>query len=171
MIKGHTDVLMISESNLDNSVPDGQFLIEGYGAPFRLDRNKLGVVSCFFSAMMFLPNYFHLVLALKISFLGWIFESYIVLVTLKVLISNSIWTGYPSLQMLIHLLWEHKQNSVSKTQRIHHDLILTNTHLSFQWSCAIGTGLSDFPKMVLTVMKMHFPKKKPLSIPKIKKLS
>ena len=48
MIKGHIDVLMISESNLDNSVPDEQFLIEGYGTPFRLDRNKLGVVSCFF---------------------------------------------------------------------------------------------------------------------------
>ena len=27
---------MISESKLDNSFPDEQFLIEGYGAPFRL---------------------------------------------------------------------------------------------------------------------------------------
>ena len=34
MVKGHIDVLMISESKLDNSFPDGQFLIEGYGAPF-----------------------------------------------------------------------------------------------------------------------------------------
>ena len=34
MVKGHIDVLMISESKLDNSFPDGQFLIEGYSAPF-----------------------------------------------------------------------------------------------------------------------------------------
>ena len=34
MVKGHIDVLMISESKLDNSLPDGQFLIEGYSAPF-----------------------------------------------------------------------------------------------------------------------------------------
>ena len=40
MIKGHNDVLMISESKLDNSFFDGQFPIEGYGAPFRLDQNK-----------------------------------------------------------------------------------------------------------------------------------
>ena len=44
MIKGHIYVLMISESKLDNSFLGGQFLIEGYVAPFRLDRNKL--VSC-----------------------------------------------------------------------------------------------------------------------------
>ena len=31
---------MISESKLENSFPDGQFLIEGYSAPFRLDQNK-----------------------------------------------------------------------------------------------------------------------------------
>ena len=40
MIKGHNGVLMISESKLENSFPDGQFLIEGYSAPFRLDQNK-----------------------------------------------------------------------------------------------------------------------------------
>ena len=40
MIKGHIDVLMISESKLDNSFPDGQFLIERYSAPFRQDQNK-----------------------------------------------------------------------------------------------------------------------------------
>ena len=34
MVKGHINVLMISESKLDNSFPDGQFLIEGYGTPF-----------------------------------------------------------------------------------------------------------------------------------------
>ena len=52
------------------------------------------------------------------------------------------------------------------------DLILTNKHLSFQRSCAIKTGLSDFHKMVLTVMKIHFPKRKPriITCPKYKKI-
>ena len=33
---------MISESKLDNSFPDGQFVIEGFGKPFHLDRNRNG---------------------------------------------------------------------------------------------------------------------------------
>lgn len=41
MIKGHTDVRMMSEANLDNIFSDGQFLIESYATRFRLDRNKL----------------------------------------------------------------------------------------------------------------------------------
>ena len=41
IIKGHNDVLMMSKSKLDNSFPDGQLQIEDYGAPFRLDQNKL----------------------------------------------------------------------------------------------------------------------------------
>ena len=41
-IKGNIDVLMISETKLDDSFPSMQFLIEGYGPPYRLDRNSHG---------------------------------------------------------------------------------------------------------------------------------
>lgn len=41
------------------------------------------------------------------------------------------------------------------------DLILTNRPRSFQNSTVIGTGLSDFHRMTLTVMKMYFEKPKP----------
>ena len=41
------------------------------------------------------------------------------------------------------------------------DLILTNSPRSFQSSCAIETGLSDFHKMTVTVMKASFQKLKP----------
>ena len=41
-IKGNIDVLMISETKLDDSFPSMQFLIEGYGPPYRLDRNSRG---------------------------------------------------------------------------------------------------------------------------------
>ena len=42
IVKDNIDVLMISESKLDDSFPDSQFLIEGFGKPFRLDRNRNG---------------------------------------------------------------------------------------------------------------------------------
>ena len=40
------------------------------------------------------------------------------------------------------------------------DLLLTNKPLSFQTTTVMETGLSDFHKMVVAVMKMHFPKMK-----------
>ena len=36
------DVLVISESKLDESFPVGQFRIPGYVSPFRLDRDQHG---------------------------------------------------------------------------------------------------------------------------------
>ena len=41
------------------------------------------------------------------------------------------------------------------------DLILTNSPYSFQSSCVIETGLSDFHKMTVTVMKTTYEKLKP----------
>ena len=39
------------------------------------------------------------------------------------------------------------------------DLILTNKPLSFKNTYVIETGLSEFHRMIVAVMKMHFPKK------------
>ena len=41
-IKGSTDIFMISKTKLDDSFPQGQFLIEGFHSSFRFDRNKTG---------------------------------------------------------------------------------------------------------------------------------
>ena len=41
-VKGYIDILMISETKLDESFSIGQFLIDGYSVPFRLDRNENG---------------------------------------------------------------------------------------------------------------------------------
>ena len=41
-VKGNIDILIISETELDESFPVGQFLIEGYDVPFRFDRNGNG---------------------------------------------------------------------------------------------------------------------------------
>ena len=41
-IMGNIDILMISETKLSSSFPIGQFLINGYSEPFRIDRNSQG---------------------------------------------------------------------------------------------------------------------------------
>ena len=42
IIKGNLDILIITESKLDDTFPLNQFLIEGYSPPFRCDRNING---------------------------------------------------------------------------------------------------------------------------------
>ena len=39
-IKGNIDVLLISEIKIDDSFPNGNFLIDGFSMPYRLDRNS-----------------------------------------------------------------------------------------------------------------------------------
>ena len=41
-VKGKIDVLMISETKIDESFPKGNFLIEGFSTPYRLDRDSKG---------------------------------------------------------------------------------------------------------------------------------
>ena len=41
------------------------------------------------------------------------------------------------------------------------DLILTNFPKSFQHTQIVDTGLSDFHKLTLTILKTHFPRLKP----------
>ena len=42
IIAANIDVLMVAETKIDSSSPKGQFLIDGFAAPYRLDRNKDG---------------------------------------------------------------------------------------------------------------------------------
>ena len=42
LVHDKIDVLMISETKLDDSFPLQQFVIEGFSSPFRLDRNWWG---------------------------------------------------------------------------------------------------------------------------------
>ena len=40
IIKDNIDILMISEINVGNSFPDGQFFLDGFGIPFHNYRNR-----------------------------------------------------------------------------------------------------------------------------------
>ena len=41
-IKDNINILMISETKVDNSFPDSEFLLDDFGTPFRLDQNRNG---------------------------------------------------------------------------------------------------------------------------------
>ena len=41
-VEGNADVVMISETKLDDTFPVDQFIFEGFRKPFRIDRNKNG---------------------------------------------------------------------------------------------------------------------------------
>ena len=42
MIKDNIDILLVSETKLDNKFPVGQFCIDGYWTPYRLGRTSHG---------------------------------------------------------------------------------------------------------------------------------
>ena len=42
IIPGNVDIIVFSETKLDDSYPSAQLLINGFGKPFRLDRNAYG---------------------------------------------------------------------------------------------------------------------------------
>ena len=41
-IKGSIDVLLVSETKIDDSFPNGNFLLDGFSTPYKLDRNSNG---------------------------------------------------------------------------------------------------------------------------------
>ena len=41
-VEGKINILMISETKIDESFPKGNFLIEGFSTPYRLDRDSKG---------------------------------------------------------------------------------------------------------------------------------
>ena len=42
-------IMLICQSKLDDSIPDGQFLIEGFGKLFRLDQKEMELVLTLFT--------------------------------------------------------------------------------------------------------------------------
>ena len=42
IIKDNIDVSLISKTEVDDTFPNGQFFLDGFGTPFRLDQNSYG---------------------------------------------------------------------------------------------------------------------------------
>ena len=56
-IHRNVDILMISETKLDSSLPTGQFLINSFKTPFYVDRNGHGVGVFYISGKIYYQKY------------------------------------------------------------------------------------------------------------------
>ena len=188
---------MISETKVDDSFPDCQFFLDGFGTPFRLDRNRNGkgimlfirndisakVVSThdrpiesFYVELNFRNKKWllncsynpkhtsvesHLdSLSKSIDSLSSKYDNFILLGDFNSCMEDSPMKTCGKVYKLQNLIKESTcfKNPENPTCI---DLILTNMPLSFKNTYVIETELSDFHKMVLAVLKMHFPKMKP----------
>ena len=191
-IKGNIDVLLVSETKIDDSFPIGNFLIDGFSTPYRLDRNSNGGGLMLFVREDISSNLveaeakpiegFYIELNLRND--KWLlncsynphknnignhlkalsdfldshsstYEKVLTLGDFNVEADDQNMKTFCdsySLTSLIKQLTCYKNPSHPKCI----DLILTNVPRSFQTTCVIETGLSDFHLMTLTVMGKSF---------------
>ena len=196
-VKGNIDILIISETKLDESFPVGQFLINGYGVPYRLDRDGNGggillyiredTPSKLLSINRNIEGFFVEINPRNKE--KWLLScSYN---PKRAQISNQLaeiskitdlyLTKYDQLFFLGDFNAGLEDTSVKNFCSSYNltnmnnkptcfknpdnpsgiDIILTNCSRSLQNSGVIETGLSDFHKLVVTVMKTTFKKSKP----------
>ena len=140
---------MVSETKIDDSFLQGQFVIDGFSAPYRLncsynlhknsienhlDRisKSLDLLSSDYEKMIFLGDF-------NVTDDEHHMKSFCENYGLKNLIRQPTCYKNPSNPVCI-------------------DLILTNVPRSFQSTCVVETGLYDFRLMALTVMRKIFKK-------------
>ena len=189
---------MVAETKIDNSFPKGQFFIQGYSEPFRLDRNSNGGgllvyveedipskqlksfkfgddIECigfeinlrkkkwaFFS--IYRPprqsqSYFFDQLSTAIDHFSDKYENFVIVGDFNALETEKEIGDFMDLFAFKNLVTEPTCFKSGNPRCI--DLILTNRGRNFQQTTAIETGLSDFHKMVVTVLKASFDKQKP----------
>ena len=193
IVKDKVDILLVSETKLDETFPKNQFFIEGYSQPFRLDKSALsgGIliyiredIPCKELKRHSLPNDIQgLFIEITLRKRKWIlFGGYN---PMKARISyfldhvgkslDKYLGDYDNLLLLGDFNSEVVENSMKEFCGIYNlnnlikeptcykninnptsiDVILTNRYMSFCKSQAIETGISDFHKMTVTVLK-HF---------------
>jgi hypothetical protein len=188
---------MISETKLDSTFPVGQFVINGFSTPFRLDRNRNGggimlyvrediPVKLLFTEVLPIESFY---VEINLRKKKWLlcccynpnknlFSSFCSAISKSLDLYTS---GYENLLLLGDFNIEVNDESMQEFCESYGlkslikdptcfknpenpsciDLILTNKATYFQNSCTIETGLSDFHKMTISVMKGSFEKLKP----------
>ena len=190
MVTEEIDILMITETKLDDSFPASQFFIQGFCTPFRLDRNKNGG-----GILLYIRSN---ITSTKLN--RYIIKNQMEPFFVEIRIGNSIWLLYCSYnpskpqiashiqeisngidayckkyenvlimgdfnvdvkEVSLHLFCnQYKSKSLNKGPTCYKnidnssciDLFLTNSAKSFESTCTIETGLSDFHKLVVTVL-------------------
>ena len=199
IIKDKIDILLISETKIDNSFPEAQFSIDGYSKPYRYDRNAFGGgylayfrkdIPCRqLNDYNIGGNTEGTFIEINIGKKKWLLffgynphkgniSNFLQNVTSTL---DKYLKSYDNILVMGDFNSEFKEGpiklfcesynlkSLIKTPTCYKnptnptciDLILTNRFNSFQNSITIETGLSDFHKMTVTVMKSHFQKKGP----------
>ena len=202
LIQGKIDILIITETKLDDGFPTEQFTISGYSKPYRLDRNRNGggviiyiredipskqinnfkihddIENIFIEVNLYKtkwlmcgcyhpPNqndqYFYNNLGNALDKYSQDYERFLLI---------GDFNAEDTEPCLSEFLYEHNAENIVKNKTcfkslnnpICIDLFLTNFPSSFQNTCTVTTGLSDFHKMVVTVTKMTFHKNPPKEI-------
>ena len=192
----HLDILLISETKIDESFPSAQFLLDGFSRPYRLDRCANGggillyvrddISSCLLTEYKLQDNIECLFIKINIRKKKWLFccsynpnknniskhlhclskglDTYIsqydnimLLGDLNVESSDPVLNDFCNVYNLFSLVKEPTcfKNPYNPSCI---DLFLTNRPRSFQNTLTIETGISDFHKMVITVMKVFYKK-------------
>ena len=204
MIHGNLDILVITETKLDDTFPEKQFLIPGYKKPYRLDRNANGG-----GVMIYVREDIPSDILLKHNIHKNV-EAIFVEINLrknKLLLvgtyhstneeygtTDDIFFRQMSLALDVYSRYDrfllagdfnvnaldsnvlledflddfHARNLVREPTCYKSyanpscvDLFITNSYRSFQKTTTVTTGLSDFHKMTITVLKTTFPKAAP----------
>ena len=192
------DILLLSESKLGQSFPNGQFVMNGFQQPFRLDRNEKGGglivyikedIPCRQISLHYDLKIELIIIEINLKKRKWVLlciynphkEMIRNFLSSLCSILDELTVKYENIIILGDFNCEMKEESMNtfcntynlkclvkeKTcfKNIHNpsciDLILTNKPRYFQNTCVIETGLSDFHKLTLTIMKSEFIKQLP----------
>ena len=202
IVQGNVDILVITETKLDNTFPISQFKMDGYATPYRLDRNRNGRGILVFvredipsknlqehmlpGDIEALPIEINLrktkLLILAAYHPRFQSDEYFfanITKTLdkyvhsyeKVLLAGDF-NAQENETIISDFITQHNLKNIVKYPTCFKntenptciDLFLTNFPNSFQSTKTLTTGLSDFHKMVLTVLKCKFAKQKPKEV-------
>ena len=198
LVQNKIDILVITETKLDDSFPVSQFLIDGFHTPYRFDRKRgAGGVMIYVSKDItskqlykhsFADDIEGIFIEINLRKSKWwllfgtyhppsqpdsyYFENVSSALDIYTKFYNKIlligdFNAEDSEPCLSDFLYKHDCKNLVKDKtcfkntenpcRI--DLILTNSQNSFQNTFTVSTGLSDFHKMALTVLKTKIEKK------------
>ena len=201
VVNGMLDILIITETKLDDTFPVSQFHIDGFSKPYRLDRNRNGggviiyvredIPSKILTKHVLPTDIEALFTELNFRKCKWLlsginhppsqsdqyffdrldnaldvysnYENILLVGDFNVLIGETC---------LDTFLYQHELKNVNKKPTCYKNsknpscigFILTNNPRSFFKMSTLFTGLSDFHKLVLSVLKTTFCKSKPKEI-------
>ena len=205
IIQGMVDVLVIVETKLDDTFPEGQFEIDGFKKPFRLDRNKNGGGIMIYvredipckplKRHTFTHNIEAIFLELnlrktKLLLMGTYHSTHPLYGTTdteffeQIGLAMDVYCNYDRFLLagdfniqeekscIKDFLDQYDAKNMVKENTCYKsmenpsciDLLITNKSKSFQNTVTVSTGLSDYHKMTLTVMKTTFEKQKPKTV-------